>query len=105
MSSSSKLKEQERLVVTEEDLEHLCHLVDRKDGGPPWKHIMDRSAPGMRYQAWQRDPEVRFPHFDEVCCKFIIAQLIICMLKLFGLISFAEVSNILSLSNFFSLFC
>jgi hypothetical protein len=66
--SSSKLKEQERLVVTEEDLEHLCHLVDRKDGGPPWKHMMDRSAPGMRYQAWQRDPEVGPPQY---CSKTV----------------------------------
>lgn len=60
VSSSSQLKEKERLAVTEEDLEHLCHLVDRKDGGPPWKHMTDRSAPGMSYQAWQRDAEVRF---------------------------------------------
>ena len=58
LSSSSQLKKEEGVVVTQEDLEHLCHLVDRTDGGPLWKHVMDRSTPNMSYQAWQRDPEV-----------------------------------------------
>ncbi|KAG5558925.1 hypothetical protein RHGRI_008761 [Rhododendron griersonianum] len=66
--SSSQLKEKERLAVTEEDLEHLCHLVDRKEGGPPWKHVMDRSAPGMSYQAWQRDAETGPPQY---CSKTV----------------------------------
>lgn len=58
LSSSSQDKEEECRVVTEEDFEHLCHLVERKDGGPAWKHMMDRSSPNMSCQAWQRDPEV-----------------------------------------------
>ncbi|KAL7003774.1 hypothetical protein U1Q18_004919 [Sarracenia purpurea var. burkii] len=61
--SSSQLKKEESVVVTGEDLEHLCHLVDRKDGGPPWKHMMDRSAPGMSYRAWQREPEIGPPQY------------------------------------------
>ncbi|CAL5364626.1 hypothetical protein CsSME_00002075 [Camellia sinensis var. sinensis] len=61
--SSSQLKKGESSVVTEEDLGHLCHLIDRKDGGPPWKHIMDCSGAGMSYQAWQRDPETGPPQY------------------------------------------
>ncbi|PSS32952.1 StAR-related lipid transfer protein like [Actinidia chinensis var. chinensis] len=60
---SSQLKKEEGVVVTQEDLEHLCHLVDRTDGGPPWKHVMDRSTPNMSYQAWQRDPETGPPQY------------------------------------------
>ncbi|KAK4351027.1 hypothetical protein RND71_030340 [Anisodus tanguticus] len=51
------------LPITDEDLEHLWHLVERKDGGPPWKHMMDRSTPNMSYQAWQRDPETSPPQY------------------------------------------
>lgn len=58
--SSSQDKKKEIGIVTDVDLEHLYHLVERKDGGPPWKHMMDRSTPSMSYQAWQRDPEVHF---------------------------------------------
>ncbi|KAK3042841.1 hypothetical protein RJ639_001114 [Escallonia herrerae] len=61
--SSSHLEKDECRVVTEEDFEHLCHLVERKDGGPPWKHITDRSSPMMSYQAWQRDPETGPPQY------------------------------------------
>lgn len=46
------------MLVTEDDLEHLCRLVEVKDGGPSWIHMMDRSTQAMRYQAWRRDPEV-----------------------------------------------
>ncbi|GMP70742.1 hypothetical protein CsSME_00029462 [Camellia sinensis var. sinensis] len=58
LPSSLQLKKEQSVVVTEEDLEHLCNLVERKDGGPPWKHMMDHCTPTMSYQAWQRDPEV-----------------------------------------------
>ncbi|OIT05105.1 hypothetical protein A4A49_37765 [Nicotiana attenuata] len=51
------------LPITDEDLEHLWHLVERKDEGPPWKHMMDRSTPTMSYQAWQRDPESGPPQY------------------------------------------
>ncbi|KVI04572.1 START-like domain-containing protein, partial [Cynara cardunculus var. scolymus] len=55
--SPSIVEKEENYVPTDEDLKHLWHLVERKDGGPPWKHMMDRSTNRMRYQAWQRDPE------------------------------------------------
>lgn len=50
--------EHEKLAVTTKDLEHLCQLVDVKDGGPTWILMMDRSTPTMSYQAWQRVPTV-----------------------------------------------
>ncbi|GER32207.1 polyketide cyclase/dehydrase and lipid transportsuperfamily protein [Striga asiatica] len=50
-------------LVTYEDLQHLCHLVERKDGGLPWKHVMDRSTQSMSYQAWQRDSEDGLPQY------------------------------------------
>ncbi|KAL3524464.1 hypothetical protein ACH5RR_017298 [Cinchona calisaya] len=62
-SSSSQLKREKPIAVTDEDLEHLCHLVERKDGGPPWKHMMERSTSDMSYQAWQRDPETGPPQY------------------------------------------
>ncbi|XP_031107075.1 uncharacterized protein LOC116011805 [Ipomoea triloba] len=62
-SSSLKDKKKEIGIVTDVDLEHLYHLVGRKDGGPPWKHMMDRSTPSMSYQAWQRDPESGPPQY------------------------------------------
>ncbi|XP_058085885.1 uncharacterized protein LOC131233256 isoform X2 [Magnolia sinica] len=50
--------ENEKLVVNNEDLEHLCQLVDAKDGGPAWQQMMDRTTLTMSYQAWRRDPKV-----------------------------------------------
>ncbi|KAL5805298.1 hypothetical protein ACOSQ3_032098 [Xanthoceras sorbifolium] len=44
-------------VVTDENLEHLWKLVEVKDGGPTWIHMMDRSTQTMSYQAWPRDPK------------------------------------------------
>ena len=44
--------------MTDEDLKHLCKLVEEKDGGPAWIHMMDRATPTMGYQAWRRDLEV-----------------------------------------------
>ncbi|KAL3650597.1 hypothetical protein CASFOL_007000 [Castilleja foliolosa] len=61
--SPSELGNEGNLLVTSKDLEHLCHLVERKDGGPPWKHMMDRSTHNMSYQAWQRDPEGSPPQY------------------------------------------
>ncbi|KAL5737116.1 hypothetical protein ACOSQ2_031904 [Xanthoceras sorbifolium] len=55
--SSSPLNEERTNVVTEEDLEHLWKLVEVKDGGPTWIHMMDRSTQTMSYQAWRRDPK------------------------------------------------
>ncbi|KZV29930.1 hypothetical protein F511_28441 [Dorcoceras hygrometricum] len=61
--STSELRKEDRVVVTDEDLEHLCHLVERKDGGPSWKHVFDRTTHDMSYQAWQRDPETGPPQY------------------------------------------
>lgn len=49
--------------ISDEDLDYLWHLVERKDGGPPWKHMMERSTPNMSYQAWQRDLESGPPQY------------------------------------------
>lgn len=66
------------MAVKEDDLEHFCRLVKKKDGGPPWKHVMERSISDMSYQAWQRDPEVSFSTrkrngtiIDFVCWRLI----------------------------------
>ncbi|KAG6655285.1 uncharacterized protein LOC122311036 [Carya illinoinensis] len=61
--SVSQLHEEKVNVVTEEDLEHLCQLVEMKDGGPPWIQMMDRSTPSMSYKAWQRDPKQGPPQY------------------------------------------
>ncbi|WCJ27586.1 Polyketide cyclase/dehydrase and lipid transport superfamily protein [Euphorbia peplus] len=58
-SSSSHLNEEQSSLVnclTNEDVQHLHNLVHVKDAGPAWIPIMDRSAPGMTYQAWTRNP-------------------------------------------------
>ncbi|KAL5805300.1 hypothetical protein ACOSQ3_032100 [Xanthoceras sorbifolium] len=51
----SPLNEERTNIVTEEDLEHLWKLVEVKDGGPTWIHMMDRSTQTINYQAWRRD--------------------------------------------------
>lgn len=61
--SSSEVGKADGVPVTHKDLEHLYHLLERKDGGPRWKHMMDRSTPDMSYQAWQRDPETGPPQY------------------------------------------
>lgn len=45
-------------MVTKDDLADFMKLVDGKDGGPAWQSMMDKSIPGMIYQAWRREPEV-----------------------------------------------
>jgi hypothetical protein len=62
-STSDHHAGQETLAVTDEDLEHLCNLLQVKDGGPAWHQVMDRSTPTMCYQAWRRDPEVGPPQY------------------------------------------
>ncbi|KAK2664423.1 hypothetical protein Ddye_002997 [Dipteronia dyeriana] len=61
--SSSQLTREESLAVAEDDLEHLCRLVEVKDGGPAWIHMMNRSTSTMSYQAWRRDPENGPPQY------------------------------------------
>ncbi|XP_078448395.1 uncharacterized protein LOC144716979 [Wolffia australiana] len=53
----------EGLAVTTEDLDYLYQLVEVTDGGPAWRQMMDRSIPGMNYQAWQRDNETGPPQY------------------------------------------
>ncbi|XAR70115.1 hypothetical protein NMG60_11026873 [Bertholletia excelsa] len=61
--SSSQLEKENSLLVAEDDLEHLCQLVEEKDGGPAWIQMMDRSTPSMSYRAWRRDPENGPPQY------------------------------------------
>ncbi|XWS48715.1 hypothetical protein CRYUN_Cryun13aG0100300 [Craigia yunnanensis] len=56
--SSSQIEKEKTGFVTDEDLKHLCKLVEEQDGGPAWIHMMDRSTPTMGYQAWRRDLEI-----------------------------------------------
>ncbi|XP_031259084.1 uncharacterized protein LOC116117195 [Pistacia vera] len=59
----SSSQRQNSVLVTEDDLEHLCRLVEVKDGGPSWIHMMNRSTQTMRYEAWRRDPETGPPQY------------------------------------------
>lgn len=61
--SSSEDGKEDNEFVASKDLQYLCNLVERKDGGPSWKHMMDRSTQDMIYQAWQRDPEIGPPQY------------------------------------------
>ncbi|XP_058786692.1 uncharacterized protein LOC131661248 [Vicia villosa] len=49
--------------VTVDDLHHLYKLVEEKDGGLPWIHMMDRSTPTLSYQAWRREPKNGPPQY------------------------------------------
>lgn len=44
--------------VTENDLEHLLHILEGKDGEFSWQSMMERTTSNMSYQAWRHDPEV-----------------------------------------------
>ncbi|KAF0891552.1 hypothetical protein E2562_010546 [Oryza meyeriana var. granulata] len=56
-------KEEEELAVNTGDLMHLRRLVEEKDGGPSWIHMMEKTLLTMRYQAWRRDPEGGPPQY------------------------------------------
>ncbi|XWS50188.1 hypothetical protein CRYUN_Cryun12cG0067600 [Craigia yunnanensis] len=56
--SSSQIKKEKTGFVTDGDFEHLWKLVEEKDEGPAWIHMMDRATPTMGYQAWRRDLEI-----------------------------------------------
>ncbi|KAI4307027.1 hypothetical protein L6164_030262 [Bauhinia variegata] len=62
-SSSPNLNEETANTLTLGDLQYLFQLVEMKDGGPPWIHMMDRSTPNMSYQAWRRDPKEGPPQY------------------------------------------
>lgn len=76
MYSSSGLGKADNALVTFEDFEHLYHLVEKKDGGPRWKHMMDRSTHDMSFQSWQREPEVTKTMFEDPfsnqCTLFVV---------------------------------
>ncbi|XP_030530275.1 uncharacterized protein LOC115740820 [Rhodamnia argentea] len=61
--SSSQNERQLSSLVGEDELEHICRLVEVTDGGPAWIQMMDRSSPTMSYQAWRRDPETGPPQY------------------------------------------
>ncbi|KAI3469696.1 hypothetical protein Pfo_026359 [Paulownia fortunei] len=44
--------------VTEKDLEHLLHFLDRKDCKMAWQSMMERSTSNLTYQAWCHEPEM-----------------------------------------------
>ncbi|KAH7282891.1 hypothetical protein KP509_35G051800 [Ceratopteris richardii] len=46
-----------RNVVDYNDLRDLYLRYHNRDGGVPWEPMMERSIPGMFYQAWRRDPQ------------------------------------------------
>ncbi|KAG8064168.1 hypothetical protein GUJ93_ZPchr0004g39963 [Zizania palustris] len=54
---------EEQLAVNTGDFMHLRRLVEEKDGGPQWIHMMEKTLPSMRYQAWRRDPEGGPPQY------------------------------------------
>ncbi|GAB2247874.1 hypothetical protein Droror1_Dr00007756 [Drosera rotundifolia] len=43
--------------VTENDLDHLLHLLEANDGEITWQSMMERSTTSMKYQAWRHDSE------------------------------------------------
>lgn len=57
-SPGARTAEKEQHVVTENDLEHLLQLLERKDGEIEWQTLMEKSTPNMTYQAWRSEPEV-----------------------------------------------
>ncbi|KAI7999412.1 Phosphatidylcholine transfer protein [Camellia lanceoleosa] len=67
ITKSSLHLEKEKLavvvIVAKDDLEYSCRLVEKKDGGPSWIQMMDRSTPSLSYQAWRRDPKNGPPQY------------------------------------------
>ncbi|KAD4584227.1 hypothetical protein E3N88_21828 [Mikania micrantha] len=61
--SSSVAKKEDGHLLKDDNLKRLWRLVEKRDGGPPWKRMMDRSTPTMTYQAWQRDLESGPPQY------------------------------------------
>ncbi|KAG0560216.1 hypothetical protein KC19_10G163100 [Ceratodon purpureus] len=51
-------EETKKEVVTVEDLARFMKMLDCTDGGPTWQPLMEKSVPGMAYQAWRREPEM-----------------------------------------------
>ncbi|KAI4317963.1 hypothetical protein L6164_025783 [Bauhinia variegata] len=56
-SGSSDTEEKEKHIVTQNDLEHLLHLLEGKDGEMDWQSFLEKSTPNFSYQAWRHEPE------------------------------------------------
>ncbi|KAK8648179.1 hypothetical protein V6N13_128940 [Hibiscus sabdariffa] len=52
-------EEREHDIVTENDLAHLLHLLEGKDGEMEWQRMMERTTSNMSYQ----EPDVGIFHF------------------------------------------
>lgn len=68
-SPGARTAEKEQHVVTENDLEHLLQLLERKDGEMEWQTLMEKSTPNMTYQAWRCEPEVGCHLLNIFCCS------------------------------------
>ncbi|MBA0739657.1 hypothetical protein Gogos_012906, partial [Gossypium gossypioides] len=55
---TTKAEERQQDIVTENDLAHLLHLLEGKEGEMEWQNMMERTTPNMSYQAWRHEPEV-----------------------------------------------
>ncbi|XP_022739634.1 uncharacterized protein LOC111291824 isoform X2 [Durio zibethinus] len=53
----SKAEGREQDIVTENDLAHLLHFLEGKDGEMEWQSMMERTTSNMSYQAWRHEPE------------------------------------------------
>ncbi|CAL1373730.1 unnamed protein product [Linum trigynum] len=62
-SSASQPGKGKSSIVSTDDLQYLCKLVEVKDDGPAWIQMMDRSTQTMSYEAWRRDPESGPPQY------------------------------------------
>ncbi|KAL8162755.1 hypothetical protein V2J09_014244 [Rumex salicifolius] len=58
LDDSHEAAQTEHDIVTENDLDHLLHLLNKKDGEISWQSMMERTTPSMTYQAWRHDPEI-----------------------------------------------
>ncbi|XP_039001738.1 uncharacterized protein LOC120128027 isoform X3 [Hibiscus syriacus] len=52
-----KAEEIQQAIVTENDLAHLLHLLEAKDGEMEWQRMMERTTSNTSYQAWRQEPE------------------------------------------------
>lgn len=57
VSPTTKAEERQQDIVTENDLAHLLHLLEGKEGEMEWQNMMERTTPNMSYQAWRHEPE------------------------------------------------
>lgn len=64
-STDTRPAEKEQDIVTENDLDHLLHLLERRDGEMAWQGMMDKSTLNMSYQAWRHEPEVGYFFFSD----------------------------------------